>query len=105
MKKLILILGSAALGLAVYLVLNAPETAISTAPDELDEAASQVGRWGAKQRVTGAGNTVSGHLKDAVGTLSGDDQLRAEGTLDNITGAVKDAAGKVAATVEDAVHE
>jgi uncharacterized protein YjbJ (UPF0337 family) len=38
---------------------------------------------------------VKGHIKDAVGGLTGDSSLQAEGKGDQLKGKVKDAVGKV----------
>jgi uncharacterized protein YjbJ (UPF0337 family) len=38
---------------------------------------------------------VKGHIKDAVGGLTGDKSLQAEGKADQVKGKVKDAIGKV----------
>jgi uncharacterized protein YjbJ (UPF0337 family) len=44
---------------------------------------------------------AKGRLKEAAGSLSGDDDLKREGKVDKATGAAKDGADKVADKVKD----
>ncbi len=45
----------------------------------------------------GLGDKITGTAKEAAGKLTGDKDLEAEGKLDKAEGAIKDAAGDVAA--------
>jgi uncharacterized protein YjbJ (UPF0337 family) len=47
------------------------------------------------QHVKGAADKVKGAVKDAVGGLTGDSKLQAEGKLDKAKGAAHNAAGDV----------
>ena len=103
MKSFFLVLGTAALGLAIYLVLNAPETEASSS--EVDQFGNRANRWGDRQRLGGTGNSVAGSLKKAVGDLTGSDDLSTEGTFDQAKGAVKDTLGKAAEAAGDTLHD
>jgi len=46
---------------------------------------------------------AKGRVKEAAGSLTGDDELKREGKVDKATGAVKDGAEKVSDKVKDAV--
>lgn len=106
MKRTFFLLGSLALALAAYLILNAPEASLTAAePDELDQLGHRVGRWGTKQRLTGTGSSLAGSVEQTAGDLVGNDQLANQGSFDQAKGAVKDAAGKVAHAVEDTIHD
>lgn len=48
-------------------------------------------------------DTAKGRLKKAAGDLTGDEQLRREGKVDEASGAVKDKVGDAADKVKDAV--
>ncbi|HEX4804621.1 MAG TPA: CsbD family protein [Conexibacter sp.] len=48
-------------------------------------------------------DTAKGRLKKAAGDLTGDDDLRREGKVDEASGAVKDKVGDAADKVKDAV--
>ena len=47
---------------------------------------------------------AKGRLKEAAGSLTGDDSLKNEGKVDRATGSVKDAVGGAADTVKDVVN-
>ncbi len=53
-----------------------------------------------QDRTDGAGHKVVGAIKDAVGKLTGDTKLQAEGKVEHAAGSVQNAAGKV----EDEPH-
>jgi uncharacterized protein YjbJ (UPF0337 family) len=53
--------------------------------------------------MSGTTDKAKGGLKEAAGTLTGDDTLRREGKLDKATGRMKNAAAKVVDKVRDAV--
>ena len=48
-------------------------------------------------------DTAKGRLKKAAGDLTGDEQLRREGKVDEASGAVKDKVGDAADKVKDAL--
>lgn len=48
---------------------------------------------------------IKGKLKEKAGQLTGNHRLRAEGKVDQATGAVKDTAEKVATKVKQAVDD
>ena len=99
MGKLIRILGLASLGAAVYLVLHDRYNSLSGIEG------GSAGSWGAKQRLGGTGEQLAGKLKKGAGDLFGDKQLSGSGLADEVTGTVKDAAGKAATAVQGAVDE
>ena len=106
MKRLFFLLSTAALGLAGYLILKSPVSGLASAnPDDLDTVGDRVGRWGTKQRLTGAGSSVAGSVEQTAGDLVGNEHLSNQGAFDQAKGAVKDAAGQVANAVEGAVHD
>lgn len=104
MKRTFFLLGSVALALAAYLILNAPESSLAAAA-EPDELGSRAGRWAAKQRLSGAGSSLAGSVEETAGDLVGNDQLANQGAFDQAKGTVKDAAGQVANAVEDTLHD
>jgi uncharacterized protein YjbJ (UPF0337 family) len=52
----------------------------------------------------GAADDAKGRLKEAAGSLTGDDSLKREGKVDKATGKVKDAVGDVSDKAKDAVN-
>jgi uncharacterized protein YjbJ (UPF0337 family) len=94
-----------AVGFAAYVLLNTPQPQYSTGNDDLDDAADRSTLWGSKQRVTGAGRNFVGRAKEGLGRITGDDELAAEGVVDQITGAVKETAGSAAQAVGNTIHE
>ena len=103
MKTLLWLAGGAGLGLAVYLIVTAPEH--PTGSDTVEGAARDTAHWGSKQRVKGAGSGLVGKVKEGVGNLTGDDQLAGEGQGDQVAGTLKDAAGKVAQAAGQTLHD
>lgn len=55
-----------------------------------------------KEHVKGAANKAKGAAKDAIGGLTGDAKLQAEGKLDKVKGAVHSAVGDVKDALKDA---
>ncbi len=53
-----------------------------------------LGEQGAEDSLRGKGNDLKGKVKDAVGGLTGDSSLQAEGKLDQAKGKVQDTFGK-----------
>ena len=54
-----------------------------------------------KEHVKGAADKVSGATKEAAGKMTGDKKLEAEGKLDKAKGAVRDFAGDVKDDIKD----
>ena len=54
-----------------------------------------------KEHVKGAADKVSGATKEAAGKLTGDKKLQAEGKMDKAKGAVRDFVGDVKDDVKD----
>jgi len=52
----------------------------------------------------GASDDAKGRLKEAGGSLTGDDSLKREGKVDKASGKVKDAVGDTADKAKDAVN-
>lgn len=53
-----------------------------------------LGDLGAEDSLKGKGNDLKGRVKDAVGGLTGDNSLQAEGKIDRVKGAAQDKLGK-----------
>lgn len=104
MSKFFWILGAVTLGVAAYVVMNQPLSQFASS-DNIEDTASGIDGWGTKQRVTGTGGQLKGKVKQGAGDLLGNDKLSTEGAFDQATGAVKDAAGKAAGAVADAVRK
>lgn len=58
-----------------------------------------------ENRVTGALDKAKGAVKEGLGTLTGDEKLKAEGTADKAKGHVESAVGGAKDTVRDAVRK
>ena len=58
-----------------------------------------------KDRIAGAAKNVKGSVKEAVGNLTGDAKLQAEGKADKVEGKVQNAIGGVKDAVRDVVKE
>jgi uncharacterized protein YjbJ (UPF0337 family) len=52
----------------------------------------------------GAADDAKGRVKEAGGSLTGDDSLKREGKVDKASGKVKDAVGDVSDKAKDAVN-
>lgn len=102
MKVFPWIVAGVGIGLAVYVIQNAPAP---QSADGVDDAAAKASGWGAKQRVKGTGGSLVGKLKEGVGNATGDDELAGKGVLDQAVGTVKDAAGQVASAVGEGLHQ
>ena len=55
-----------------------------------------------KEHIKGAADKAKGAVKDAVGGLTGDSKLQAEGKMDKVKGAAHNAVGDVKDAVKDA---
>ena len=58
-----------------------------------------------KDEIEGTAKQARGNVKVAVGKLTGDDKLRADGALDKAEGAVQKAAGQAKDAVRDALKK
>ena len=54
--------------------------------------------------MSGTTDKIKGRVKEAIGALTDDDSLKAEGKLDQKTGKIKDAVAKVIDKARDAVR-
>ena len=52
-------------------------------------------------RVEGAGKTVGGKIKEAVGKVTGDEKLKTEGRADQVAGKVQNAVGGIKDSLRD----
>jgi uncharacterized protein YjbJ (UPF0337 family) len=105
MKNLPWFLAAVGLGLAAYVVMNTPGPEYATGSDSIEDAARGTARWGSKNRISGAGNRLTGKLKEGLGNFTGDPDLANEGIDDQIVGSVKDAAGAVAQAAGQTLHD
>jgi uncharacterized protein YjbJ (UPF0337 family) len=105
MKGLTWLLAGVGVALAAYIVLNQPGPQYATGDDDVEYAADRTALWGSKQRVSGTGGRLAGRLKEGLGRATGSDQLAGEGVADQLAGAVKDTAGKVAQAAGQTIHE
>ena len=58
-----------------------------------------------KERVKGTGKQVSGSIKEAVGKITGDTKIEAEGAAQKTTGKAQNAIGGAKDKVRDAVDD
>ena len=58
-----------------------------------------------KDEVEGAGKQAKGAVKDAVGGLTGNEKLQAEGKLDKVEGKVQSKVGEVKDDARDALEK
>lgn len=58
-----------------------------------------------KDRVEGSGKKVAGSVKEAIGKVTGDTKLQAEGKADKTAGKVQNTVGGAKDTVRDATHK
>lgn len=58
-----------------------------------------------KDQVDGAGKQVKGAIKDAVGGLTGNEKLQAEGKLDKVEGKVQQKVGDAKDATRDALKK
>jgi uncharacterized protein YjbJ (UPF0337 family) len=106
MKAFAWIITGAAVAVAVaYIVLNQPGGEYETGDPDVEDVANRTALWGSKQRLTGTGTGIVGKIKEGVGRATGNDTLAGEGVGDQLVGAVKDTAGKVAQAAGQTIHE
>lgn len=66
----------------------------------MDERNRSLTDRGLENSVEGKGDHLKGHVKDAIGGLTGDSSLQAEGKMDQLKGKVKDTLGKIQRDVD-----
>lgn len=105
MKGFTWLIAGVGLAIAAYIVLNQPGPRYATGDDDVEDAAGRTSLWGSKQRLSGTGGRLAGRLKEGLGRATGDDRLAGEGVADQVAGAVKDTAGKVAQAAGETIHD
>ncbi|HEY4010728.1 MAG TPA: CsbD family protein [Acidobacteriaceae bacterium] len=105
MKTIAWLAAGVGVGLAVYLIANAPGPEYATGSDNLEDAARNAVGWGTKQRATGLGSNIAGRVKEGLGNLTGNPDLADEGTADRVAGNVKEGAGKFAQAAGQTLHD
>lgn len=60
---------------------------------------------GARHSLEGTGDKLKGHVKDAVGGLTGDKSTQAEGKWDQVKGKAKDALGDAERSVDRKLNQ
>jgi uncharacterized protein YjbJ (UPF0337 family) len=105
MKGITWLIAGVGVAIAAYVVLNEPGARYATGNGDVEDAADRTALWGSKQRLSGTGGRLTGKLKEGLGRVTGDDQLAGEGAVDQVTGSVKNAAGKVAQAAGQTLHE
>lgn len=105
MKPFTWIALGATVATVIYLIINSPDRGYGYSDPDVEGAAARTGVWGAKQRVSGTGDSLVGKVKEGVGRFTGNDSLAGEGAFDQATGAVKDTVGKAANTVSQTIHD
>jgi uncharacterized protein YjbJ (UPF0337 family) len=105
MKTLAWLAAGIGVGLAVYLVANAPEPQYATGSDNLEDAARNAAGWGTRQRASGIGSNVLGRVKEGLGNLTGNPNLADEGVGDQVEGNVREGVGKFAQAAGQTLHD
>ncbi len=93
------------IGLAVYLVANAPQPEYATGSDNLEDAARNTAGWGMKQRAKGLGSNIAGRVKEGLGNLTGNPDLAGSGVADQVAGDLREGAGKFAQAAGQTLHD
>jgi len=105
MKTLAWLAAGIGVGLAIYLVANAPGPQYATGSDNLEDAARNAAGWGTKQRATGLGSNLVGRVKEGLGNLTGNPDLATEGVGDQVEGNVREGVGKFAQAAGQTLHD
>lgn len=105
MKTIAWLLAGIGIGLAVYLVANAPEPEYATGSDNLAEAARNTFGWGTRQRAAGLGRNIAGRVKESVGNLAGNSDLADSGVADQVEGNVREGVGRFAQAAGQTLHD
>lgn len=56
-----------------------------------------------EKRVSGSATQIGGSIKETAGSLTGDEKLKNEGTLDKVKGKVENAVGSAKDAIKDVV--
>ena len=104
MKALAWMAAGIGVGIAAYIILNQPGPMSPTGDPDVESAAGRASRWGSEQRIAGKAGRFAGQLKEGVGQAFGDGDLADEGAAQQVVGAVKDTAGKVAQAAGETLH-
>jgi uncharacterized protein YjbJ (UPF0337 family) len=105
MKAFPWLIAGLTIGAAAVVIAVLNESAPAYADSDVEHAANKAGAWGAKQRVKGSGGSLLGAAKQKLGEATGNYDLADEGAGDQLVGHVKDAAGKIAGGVSDALKD
>jgi uncharacterized protein YjbJ (UPF0337 family) len=93
-----------AVGAAFVVIFGNPIEPAYADPD-VERAANKTGLWGAKQRASGAGDSLVGAAKQKFGEATGNYDLADEGAGEQTVGHIKDAVGKAADFASDTLHD
>jgi uncharacterized protein YjbJ (UPF0337 family) len=105
MKAIPWIIAAAGIGAAAYFISTAPAPEYATGSDTIEDAANATGNWGSKTRMRGAGGKFIGKAKQAVGNITGNDRLAAEGAGEHAAGSAANAVGEVAQAAGQTLHD
>ena len=105
MKTLVWLAAGIGVGLAVYLVANAPGPEYATGSDNLEGAARNTFGWGAKQRAAGLGSNIAGRVKEGIGNLTGNPDLADSGVADQVAGDIREGVGKLGEAAGQTLHD
>jgi uncharacterized protein YjbJ (UPF0337 family) len=105
MKTFAWLFAGIGIGLAVYLVANAPGPQYATGSDDVADAARNTFGWGVKQRATGLGSNIAGRVKEGLGNLTGNANLADSGVADQVEGNVREGVGRVAEAAGQTLHD
>jgi uncharacterized protein YjbJ (UPF0337 family) len=75
-------------------MVEAARQTASTPGGIMDEKRDDLKKQGFKDSLEGKSDKLKGHIKDAAGGLTGDDELQIRGKIDELKGKVKDTIGK-----------
>jgi uncharacterized protein YjbJ (UPF0337 family) len=90
---------------ATYIFLDRRAARYAAQYDPLESAADRTDLWGSKQRIAGSGRSLLGKVKQALGRITGNEDLADRGVVDQIAGAVQDTTGKAANAASDTLRK
>jgi uncharacterized protein YjbJ (UPF0337 family) len=105
MKALTWTIAGIGAAIAAYIVVNQPGPKYATGNDDVEYAAGRTTLWGSKQRISGLGGGLAGKLKEGIGRATGNEQLAGDGVADQISGGVKETAGRAAQVAGETIHD
>ena len=105
MKTLPWFLAAFAIGIAAYVIGNTPGPQYATGSDNIEDAARNTAKWGSKKRLSGKGTKLLGKLKTGIGNAAGNSRLADGGADDQVYGAAKNTAGKLAQAAGKTLHD